>query len=77
LNITLHQNNFAVREAFSNAYPDKEVLNKVTKFWDTGSVCDWHRTGETLRNVEETLPLYSNGSLVNSFLGVTFDHQDL
>jgi hypothetical protein len=33
----------AVREAFSNAYPDKEVPNKtirrlVTKFWDTGSV---------------------------------------
>jgi hypothetical protein len=33
-----------VREAFSNAYPDKELLNKttiqrlVTKFWDTGSV---------------------------------------
>jgi hypothetical protein len=35
----------AVREAFSNAYPDKEVPNKtihrpVTKFPDTGSVCD-------------------------------------
>jgi hypothetical protein len=35
----------AVREAFSNAYPDKEVPNKtkihqlVTKFRDTGSVC--------------------------------------
>jgi hypothetical protein len=35
----------AVREAFSNAYPDKHVPNKsivhrlVTKFWDTGSVC--------------------------------------
>jgi hypothetical protein len=35
----------AVREAFSNAYPDKEVTNKttmhrlVTKFRDTGSVC--------------------------------------
>jgi hypothetical protein len=34
-----------VREAFSNAYPDKEVPNKttihrlVTKFRDTGSVC--------------------------------------
>jgi hypothetical protein len=33
-----------VREAFSNAYPDKELLNKttvhrlVTKFLDTGSV---------------------------------------
>jgi hypothetical protein len=36
----------AVREAFSNAYPDKEVPNKitihrlVTKFRNTGSVCD-------------------------------------
>jgi hypothetical protein len=35
----------AVREAFSNAYPDKELPNKtihrlVTKFRDTGSVCD-------------------------------------
>jgi hypothetical protein len=34
----------AVREAFSNAYPDNEVPNKtihrlVTKFRDTGSVC--------------------------------------
>jgi hypothetical protein len=34
----------AVREAFSNAYPDKEVPNRttihrlVTKFRDTGSV---------------------------------------
>jgi hypothetical protein len=37
----------AVREAFSNAYPDKEVPNKttvhrlVTIFRDTGSVCLW------------------------------------
>jgi hypothetical protein len=37
----------AAREAFSNAYPDKEVPNKktihqlVTKFRDTGSVCLW------------------------------------
>jgi hypothetical protein len=36
----------AVREAFSNAYPDKEVPNKttvyrlVTKFRDPGSVCE-------------------------------------
>jgi hypothetical protein len=35
----------AVREAFRNAYPDKEVPNKatihrlVTKFRDTGNVC--------------------------------------
>jgi hypothetical protein len=34
----------AVRETFSNAYPDKEVPKKtirrlVTKFRDTGSVC--------------------------------------
>jgi hypothetical protein len=35
----------AIREAFSNAYPDKEVPNKttihrlVTKFRDTKSVC--------------------------------------
>jgi hypothetical protein len=29
-NITSHKNRFsAVREAFSNAYPDKEVLNKT------------------------------------------------
>jgi hypothetical protein len=34
----------AVREAFSNEYPDKEVPNKktihrlVTTFWDAGSV---------------------------------------
>jgi hypothetical protein len=39
----------AVREAFSNAYSDKEVPNKtmnqlVTKFWDTGRVCvSWRR----------------------------------
>jgi hypothetical protein len=37
----------AVREAFSNAYPDKDVPNKITihrlatKFRDTGSVCLW------------------------------------
>jgi hypothetical protein len=37
----------ALRETFSNAYPDKEVLNKttihrlVTKFRDAGSVCLW------------------------------------
>jgi hypothetical protein len=56
-----------VREAFSNAYTDKEVPNKttihqvVTKFWDTGSVCDrkhvWHQRvliGEIFHNVEET-----------------------
>jgi hypothetical protein len=36
----------AVREAFSNPYPDKEMPSKttihrlVTKFQDTGSVCD-------------------------------------
>jgi hypothetical protein len=35
----------AVREASSNAYPDKEVPNKITiyrmltKVWDTGNVC--------------------------------------
>jgi hypothetical protein len=35
----------AIREAFTNAYPDKEVPNKttvhrlVTTFWNTGSVC--------------------------------------
>jgi hypothetical protein len=35
----------AVREAFSNAFPDKVVANMttvhrlVTEFWDTGSVC--------------------------------------
>jgi hypothetical protein len=35
----------AIREAFNNAYPDKEVPSKttihqmVTKFRDTGSVC--------------------------------------
>jgi hypothetical protein len=69
-NITSHQNRFvAVREAFSTAYPDKEVLNKttmhrpVTYFRDTGSVCDVKYvrrqtvlTGETLRfisNVSE------------------------
>jgi hypothetical protein len=40
------QKSFAVvREAFSNAYPNKEVPNKttihrpVTKFRNTGSVC--------------------------------------
>jgi hypothetical protein len=51
----------AVRETFSNAYPDKEVPNKttihrqVTTFRDTGSVCDRKYvrrrivlTGETL-----------------------------
>jgi hypothetical protein len=58
----------AVREAFSNACPDKEVPNKttihllVTKFRGTGSVCDRKHvrrrtvlTDVTLRNVEETL----------------------
>jgi murein L,D-transpeptidase YafK len=57
----------AVHDAFSNAYPYKKVLNKttthqpVTKYWDTGSVCDrkyvqrqTSLTGEMLRNVEET-----------------------
>jgi hypothetical protein len=35
----------AVREAFSNVYPDREVPNEttvhrlITKFRDTGSVC--------------------------------------
>jgi hypothetical protein len=34
----------AIREAFSNVYPDKEVPNNtihrmVTKYRDTGSVC--------------------------------------
>jgi hypothetical protein len=55
-------------EAFSNAYPEKEVPNKttihqlVTTFFDTGSVCDRkyvrHRTvltDETLLNVAGTL----------------------
>jgi hypothetical protein len=59
----------AVREAFSNSYPDKEVPNKtttihllVTKSRDTGGICDRKHvrrrtvlTGETLRNSEETL----------------------
>jgi hypothetical protein len=58
----------ALREGFSNAYPDEEVANKttihrlVTTFRDTGSVCDRkhvrRRTvlaAETLRNSEETL----------------------
>jgi hypothetical protein len=57
----------AVRETFSNAYPDKEVLNKTiqilaTKFQDTGTVCDREHVrsrrvleGETLRGVKETL----------------------
>jgi hypothetical protein len=58
----------AVREAFSNAYPDKEVPNKttihrlVTASRDTGSVCDMKHarrrtvlTNETPRNVEETI----------------------
>jgi hypothetical protein len=58
----------AVREAFSNAHPDKEVPNKtiirrlVTKFRVTGSVRDTKHvrrrtvlTGETLQKVEETL----------------------
>jgi hypothetical protein len=57
----------AVREAFSNAYPDKEVLNMttihqlVTKFWDTRSA--YNTTGQTsvltggtlCPNTEETL----------------------
>jgi hypothetical protein len=58
----------AVRESFSNAYPDKEVPNKttihrlVTTIRGTGSVCDRKHvrrrpvlTGETLLNAEETL----------------------
>jgi hypothetical protein len=58
----------AVREAFSNASPDKEVPNKttihrlVTKFRDTASVCGRKRvrrgialTGETQRNVEKAI----------------------
>jgi hypothetical protein len=58
----------ALREALNNAYPDKEALKKttihrlVTKFWDTGSVCDRKHvrrrtvsTGEVLSNAEETL----------------------
>jgi hypothetical protein len=56
-----------VREVFSKAHPDEQVPNKaiirlVTQFRSTGSVCDRKHvrrravlTGETLRNVEETL----------------------
>jgi hypothetical protein len=57
-----------VREAFSNAYPDKEVPNEttvyrlVTKFRDTRNVCDRKHvrrrtvlTDETLCSVGETL----------------------
>jgi hypothetical protein len=42
----------AVREAFSNAYPDKEVPNKATVHWqattfrDTGRVCLWQVPSE-------------------------------
>jgi hypothetical protein len=80
----------AVREAFSNAYPDKEVPNMTTihrlvsKFRDTGSVCDRKHvrrrtvlTGETLHNVEETQLLYCKSSLVSAQLGVAFGHGDL
>jgi hypothetical protein len=52
----------AVRESFSNAYPDKEGL--VTTFRDTVSVGDRKHvqrrtvlTGETLRNGEDTLKI--------------------
>jgi hypothetical protein len=58
----------AVRKAFINAFTDKEVPNKiilhqlVTKFRDTGSVCDRKHdrrrtvlTGKMFRNFEETL----------------------
>jgi hypothetical protein len=79
----------AVSEAFSNAYPDKEVPNKtiirvVTKFQDTGNDCDrkhvWRRTvltGETLRNTEETPLLHCKNSLMKTLLGVAFGHRDL
>jgi hypothetical protein len=71
----------AVYEAFSKMYPDKEVRNKttvhrlVTKFRDTGSVFDRKcvrsrtvLTGETLRNLEETLAL-STTTLLQQFFG--------
>jgi hypothetical protein len=58
----------ALREAFSNAYPDNEAPNKITinrlaiKFRDTGTVCDrihircWEvLTGKMLSNTEGTL----------------------
>jgi hypothetical protein len=55
----------AVRETFSNAYPENKVPNKATIhrlvifFWDIGSVCDRKHaqsrtvlTGETFHKVE-------------------------
>jgi hypothetical protein len=53
----------AVREAFSDAYPDKEVPNKtvhllITKFRDTGSVCD--KSNETSEIT--ALPISNCGS---------------
>jgi hypothetical protein len=73
----------AVREAFINAYSDRKVPYKitihrlVTKFRDTGSVCDRKHvrrrtvlTDETLRNFEETLKH-------NSFVLLYRCHQSL
>jgi hypothetical protein len=70
----------AVHEAFSNAYPDKEVPNKttihqqVTTFWDTRSVCDRKHvqnwtvfTGEMLCSTKETLVQLTTALLQNFF----------
>jgi hypothetical protein len=57
----------AVLEAFSNAYPDKEVPNKTTvhrlvkNFRDTGSVCD--KCSSSDETVEITvIPILSSAS---------------
>jgi hypothetical protein len=76
-----------VREAFSNVYPDKKVRNKtiihrlVTKFRDTGSVCDRkhvrRRTTTGRRPTLRTQLLYCKSSLVSALLGVAFGHRGL
>jgi hypothetical protein len=56
----------AVREAFSNTYPDKEVPNKTTihglerKFRETGSVCDKCSSSDKAADI--TAVLISNGA---------------
>jgi hypothetical protein len=57
----------AVREAFSNAYPDKEVPNKttirrlVTSFRDTGNVCDKCSSSDKMAEIM-TVPISSRAS---------------
>jgi hypothetical protein len=80
----------AVREAFSNAYPDKEVANKttihwlVTEFRDRWSVCDtsgvglcWQmRRSATLNTSASAAEIFQN-TVSAKWIICAFGHHDL